>query len=208
MPGRPEAASGGGRPSPPSLVPYPYNIPAVGMGKVMGATPTEYDVVIADLEDQILELQTAIEVLKRQRDKGPSPQGMAPAPSVEGVVVKMPVVRTPVPRTPALEPSIPSDAFFGMSLVDATKKYLGILKKPQGTKAIVDALERGRLQHSSKSLYSTLFTVLTRRASKDGDIVKIGLEWGLTEWYPGLRRKVARREEQPEQPSSEEAPEG
>ena len=147
----------------------------------MGAAPSEYDAVVADLENQILELQSTVEVLKRLRDKGATSQGVTLSPPGEGMAVKAPVVRTSIQRMPVLDvpPAIPSDAFFGMSIVDAAKKYLGLVKKPQGTKVIADALNRGGLQHASKSLYATLFSILSRRALKEGDIAKVGLEWGL-----------------------------
>jgi hypothetical protein len=30
--------------------------------------------------------------------------------------------------------------------------------------------------------------VLTRQSKGDGDIAKIQKEWGLSEWYPGMKR--------------------
>jgi hypothetical protein len=161
----------------------------------MGAAPSEYDAVIADLENQVIELQGTIEILKRQRDKT---SGTTTATA--------PVDAAPTARKsrfgdifPAGAVSIASDAFFGMSIVDAAKKYLNMVKKPQDTKAIMEALERGGFQHTSKNFYGTIFSVIRRRAKNEGDIVKVssGL-WGLTDWYPALKRKggIAKREEE------------
>ena len=75
-------------------------------------------------------------------------------------------------------------------ITDAVKKYLAMVKKPQDTRVIAEALESGGFRHTSKNFYGTIFSVLRRRAQNDGDIVKVtsGL-WALTEWYPALKRK-------------------
>ena len=47
----------------------------------MGAAPSEYDAVIADLENQMLELQNTVDTLKRLREKGSSAgEAVTPAP--------------------------------------------------------------------------------------------------------------------------------
>jgi hypothetical protein len=160
----------------------------------MGAAPSEYDAVIADLENQVIELQGTIEILKRQRDKA----GMAgvPGPSEPSTNPKRGHSPTGGSSTTSV---IASDAFFGMSIVDAVKKYLSLIRKPQDTRAIMEALERGGFRHTSKNFYGTIFSVVRRRAKTDGDIVKVssGL-WALTDWYPALKRKggTMKREEE------------
>ena len=154
----------------------------------MGATPTEYDAVISDLEAQIVELQGTIDLLKRQRDKGSPPSGpggpgstdMPDRTATTSVTAGSGAIsRTPVPL---------SDAFFSMGIVDAVKKYLGGVRRPVGTKTLVWALEAGGFHSESKNFYGTLFSVLRRRANTEGDIVKVKGEWALAEWYPGRRR--------------------
>lgn len=80
-------------------------------------------------------------------------------------------------------PDIPSDAFLGLGLAEAAKKYLGMVRQKKTTREIAAALEQGGIVNRAKSFYSTVFTAL-KRASKGGGIVKIGNEWGLAEWYP------------------------
>jgi hypothetical protein len=90
--------------------------------------------------------------------------------------------------TPAVSlEGIPSDAFFGLSIPDAIKKCLGMLKRKQPVKVLCDALGRGGVNSTSKNFYSTVYSTLARM-EKVGDVVKIDTEWGLPEWYPGMRK--------------------
>jgi hypothetical protein len=166
----------------------------------MGAMPSEYDAVIADLEHQLQEIQGTLDVLKRRRDQA------------GGGLTSSTVVTSPTGTVAArgrfvglgTDLAIASDAFFGMSIVDAVKKHLSVVKKPQDTKAIVDALESGGFRHTSKNFYGTIFSVLRRRAKNEGDLVKVssGL-WALTDWYPALRRKGAAPKRDDSMPESE-----
>src|SRR5438128_10787521 len=109
-------------------------------GKSMGAAPSDYDAVIADLENQILELQNTVETLKRHRDKG----------LVTGEAIPLLPRRPATLRTPEGEPEFPSDFFMKMSLPDAVKSYLSIVKRKQSTKQLMAALERGGYPTRSK----------------------------------------------------------
>lgn len=94
---------------------------------------------------------------------------------------------------------IPSDAFFGMPIRDAIKKFLTMkMKKPQQYREIADALEQGGFEHKSKSFHNTVNTTLTRLAGGDDPVVvKVQGKWGLLEWYPDLKRKkTANRKEE------------
>jgi len=87
--------------------------------------------------------------------------------------------------------NVPAGAFHRLSIVDATKKYLDMVKSKQPTPQILKALEQGGLPPTK---YNTLYAVLRRRQSQVGDIVKMGDEWGLTEWYPNnpnIKRQAA-----------------
>lgn len=92
--------------------------------------------------------------------------------------------------------AIATDAFFGMSIPDAVKKYLRLTRRKQASAAIARALEQGGFQHSSKYFPNTVRTALGRM----DDVVQVGKEWGLAEWYPGLRKsaKAAKDEGAPE----------
>jgi hypothetical protein len=89
---------------------------------------------------------------------------------------------------------IAPDAFFSLSIVEATKKYLAGAKRPKTTQEIAAALVAGGYNHTSKNFYSTIFSVLNREANKPtGDIVKVNERWGLAEWYPNRRREAPGR---------------
>jgi len=80
---------------------------------------------------------------------------------------------------PAL--AIHPDTFFGLSLMEAAKKYLRLVRRAQHTSAIADALARGGLKRPQESTLSSLLV----RAAKGRDIIKVGKAmWGLSEWYP------------------------
>jgi hypothetical protein len=85
---------------------------------------------------------------------------------------------------------IPSHAFLKLSIGDATKKLLDMVKSKLTLPQIMQALEKGGLPPAK---YSTVYAVLRRRESQIGDILRMGEEWGLTEWYPNnpnLRKRT------------------
>jgi hypothetical protein len=73
---------------------------------------------------------------------------------------------------------IPTDAFFGLAVQDAVKKYLAMMKKKQSAKAIATALEHGGLTTTAKNFYSLVYTGLLR-LQEAGEVVKVGADWGL-----------------------------
>jgi hypothetical protein len=86
--------------------------------------------------------------------------------------------------------SVPDDFFFGMSVADATKKYLAAVKKPKSTREITDALEKGGLTHASKDFIKTVSTILNQKNREENDeIVKVKDKWGLLGWYKGMKKK-------------------
>ncbi len=90
---------------------------------------------------------------------------------------------------------LPSDAFFGMSVPSATKKFLTMKKKPQSTQEIADALEAGGLTHSSENFTNTVSTSLHRLKKDEEGVVRVSRgKWGLMEWYPGRKRGKASEE--------------
>lgn len=84
--------------------------------------------------------------------------------------------------------SIEKDTFFGLSVIDAARKYLSMVKSPKSTQDIAAALERGGLTHTSQNFANTVVTILRRQERNVGDIIRVKRDWGLAEWYPGLRR--------------------
>ena len=130
----------------------------------MSNEPINYEAVLADIDARIAKLQA----------------------TREGIVELMALTGT----VPTGGPSgkIPHDAFLGMSIPDATKKYLSIARQKKDTQTIIDALEQGGL---TRSVYSTVYAVLRRREKQIGDIINIKGDWALAEWHPNLRKGKA-----------------
>lgn len=130
----------------------------------MSDTPINYEAVLADIDARIAKLQA----------------------TREGIVELMALTGT----APSGGPSgkIAHDAFLGMSIPDATKKYLSMTRQKKDTQAIIDALEQGGLP---RSVYSTVYAVLRRREKQIGDIINEKGDWALAEWYVHRRKGKA-----------------
>src|ERR1700687_1496195 len=131
----------------------------------------DYQAVLADLEAKRDELDNAINVIKRVLGDPTASHATASGHH------KQPAGHTLTPTS-----------FFGMSVGDAAKKYLAFVKEPQSAPVIAKALETYGIKTVSKNFTVTVFSALERKEDA-GEIVrpKRGL-WGLSEWYPGLRR--------------------
>lgn len=144
--------------------------------------PVNYEAVLADLERRRATLDLMIEMVKQfiKTNQSALPQEQ---PTLFFGTNPMP------PTKPQVETSdeIPNDAFFGMKIPDAIRKYLGIIKRKQSVRQIADALEHGGIQHTSESFYRTVNATLHRLWKDNGDPVQVGKEWGLAAWYPGRR---------------------
>ena len=72
--------------------------------------------------------------------------------------------------------------FAGMTVAEAARKYLSIIKRPAPTKEIVEALERGGLQHNAKDFYASVYAILRQQAQRDkAPIRRNALDWELVE---------------------------
>lgn len=134
-----------------------------------------YEAVLADLEAKRAAIDNAITVIKQ----------------VIGMAVDLPAgvpAGEPLNKRTFKPDEIPSDAFFNMSVGDATRKYLSMVRQTRSTKDIVETLERGGLTHTSKNFYGTVHTALLRREKEPGDLIRVKRKWGLSEWYPGARK--------------------
>jgi hypothetical protein len=127
-----------------------------------------YDAVIADLEAKRDQMTAMIENLKQMR-------GLANSVVVAGVSVH-PAVGTSA--------TLSHDAFFGMSLPDAARKYLSIVKKTVPHPQFCDALLDGGFKTSATNFREVVRSALSRHP----DFVKVNGQWGLSEWY-GKRGK-------------------
>lgn len=153
----------------------------------MSETGVDYEAVLADLEAKREHLDSVISGIKALMAQG--------------------VIASAVSTTKS-EPlgDIESHTFFSMSIPDATRKFLERARKPQSTPAIAEALRKGGMTTTSKDFVNTVGAALRRQAD-DGDIVKVNNDWGLREWFPGLRRKPKSERtatDSSEQPANEE----
>jgi len=77
------------------------------------------------------------------------------------------------------ETEIPRDAFFGMTIPDAARKYLTIVKATKPNPELCDALIKGGFKTQSNNFSEVVRSTLGRHP----DFVKVSGQWGLTEWY-------------------------
>ncbi|MEN3325863.1 MAG: hypothetical protein V7638_670 [Acidobacteriota bacterium] len=79
--------------------------------------------------------------------------------------------------------AIPSNAFFGLGIGDAAKKYLELIQAKRTLPQIVKALEDGGMPPQKPN---TVYAAMRRRESVTGDIMRVGEEWGLREWFSNI----------------------
>jgi HB1, ASXL, restriction endonuclease HTH domain len=130
-----------------------------------------YEAVIADLESKRDQLNQTIQMLR-------AAQGLA---TVAGVAA--PAAPTPPPST-----TEGPGAFLGMTVADAAVRLLGLRKTPLSNPEIVQAIRAGGVILNSAEPVNVVGSILNRRASTQGDIVRVGKTWGLAEWYPNAGR--------------------
>ncbi|MGA2559682.1 MAG: hypothetical protein ABSF17_08390 [Terracidiphilus sp.] len=140
----------------------------------MSETPNPYDLVIADLENKRDQINAAIEMLRALSSTG--------------------AIALPLPASPSKalnsEADIPRDAFFGMTIPEAAKKYLSIAKVTKSNADLCAALLRGGFKTQAVNFSEVVRSTLQRHQ----DFVKVSGEWGLAEWYGnrggGRKRKA------------------
>jgi hypothetical protein len=130
----------------------------------------DYKAVLSDLEARKAQIETMIAGVKSFIASGVASSNG----HVDGVV---------------RPEDIPPHAFLGLSIADATRKFLDMVKSKQTLAHIMQSLEKGGLPPAK---YNTVYAVLRRRENTVGDIFRMGEDWALTEWYPNsphLRRR-------------------
>lgn len=139
--------------------------------------PLDYEAVLADLEAKKAAIEGAILALRQVINLGTQV-----TPPIAGATGRM------------FDPSqIADDAFFGLSIGEAAKKYLSMVKRKQSVREIADALDRGGLHHTSGDFTNTVATMLRRQSVKDTELARVGRgDWGLAAWY-GNRRPTQSR---------------
>jgi hypothetical protein len=122
-----------------------------------------YNAVLADLEKRKAQIESAIDAVKAIL----AAIGGGSSDAANGGIFS--------------PENIPTGAFLRLSIADATKKYLDMVKTKQSVPQITQALERGGLPPAKTN---TVYAVLRRRENDIGDIIRLGDEWALAEWYP------------------------
>lgn len=142
----------------------------------------DYSTVLADLERRRDALTTAIDAIRMIADpQGAEAHNGAPA-----------APRTPAPRGIGGGTMRP-DEFFGMSILQAAKRYLAIVKQPKSATEIAKTVKEHGLLNTSKGFQNTVYSVLYREAERGGrSVVKVGNAWGLSEWYPNRPKPKAK----------------
>ncbi len=155
--------------------------------KLLGEALEERAIVAQDLAG----IDSMIAFLKKKLGRTDGPVTAYPDP--ENLPLRHAPVVAPQPmRFPRV---VSSDAFFKMNVPDAIKAFLNIVKRPQTTRSITDALQTGGLTHRAKDLYQTVFPTLMRMKDR-GDIEKLANgEWGLAEWYRRSTQPQAEEEQ-------------
>ena len=146
-----------------------------------------YEAVILDLESKISTLQATVENLRNIR-------------SIVSQIAQSPMA-VPGQRAAQSVADFGHDAFFGMTVGEAAKKYLKAVKKTVSIPVLVDALLAGGLKSASSNMRENVRSILGRHP----DFVRINGEFGLAEWYSG--RKAATRRKTAERDSSDEVTE-
>lgn len=140
-----------------------------------------YEAVLADLKAERARLDLLIAGLEAKMTGQPisASAGSDPATSV----------------TPA---AIHADTFYGLSIIDAAKKFLKMATRAQHLGAIATALEQGGLKRPSDNVLSGILV----RAAKGREVTKVGKGmWGLSEWYPKLPKEaVEKKKPEPRKP--------
>jgi HB1, ASXL, restriction endonuclease HTH domain len=129
----------------------------------------DYEKVLADLyarRDQVNQAIAGIEALTGRVPSSP-PVGGGSNGSQAGVGIEGP------------------GALLGLSIVDAAKKLLALKRQPLRNPELATLFKAGGLALNSREPANTIGSVLTRRMTEVGDIVRVERgTWGLKEWYP------------------------
>ena len=80
---------------------------------------------------------------------------------------------------------VASGSFVDLTVTEAARAYLDMVKEPQSTAEIAEALEKGGYPTESRNFSNTVRSVLDRHAKTVGAIVKVHRNWGLAEWNRG-----------------------
>lgn len=145
----------------------------------------DYSAVLADLEARKAQIEAAIAVIAALVNGG-----MPPPISIPSAAGQAPVSPQPSPSNGTGNAEIQSDTFFGMSILDAAKKYMAMRKRPLSAGEIVEALRTGgQINAQNENFGNTLGATLARSDAGSGAVVRVGRgKYGLREWYANKPR--------------------
>ena len=123
----------------------------------------DYDAVLADLQARRDQIDAAIAAINLIRGSGVS-ASLSPSAGMSSR-------------------SIPPNAFFTMGIGEAARKYLEMVKGKQTVGQITKALEQGGMPPLKPN---TVYAALRRREAVNKDIIRLGEEWGLKEWFSNV----------------------
>ena len=139
--------------------------------QAIGSDP--YEVVIADLTAKRDQLDNLISTLVAFR--------AAPGSALFG-----PMSIPSTSAIPDVENSVVGAGdFLGLSIVDAARKLLAMRKRAMTNAEILAEIKSGGVVLTGADPLNVVGSVLTRRFSQIGDVVRVARgTWGLKEWYP------------------------
>ena len=126
----------------------------------------DYMSVLEDLEARKAKIEAAIAGIKLILGQGDEEAAAA--------------VGGPLPRHDSEPTEVYPGIFHGLSISEAAKKYLSMMKKKQRTGAICTAILKGGIETTAKNFYSNVYSIMQR----DKAFIKLGTAWALTEWHP------------------------
>lgn len=156
--------------------------------QAMGSEQMDYAAFLADLEGKRQALDQTITAMRLALSIGAlGPMSDVPPAVVNGMLPG----NFMVPSISGGE--VPNGAFLGLSIPDATKLYLEIIKKKQTSREIADALQKGGMETNSKNFPQMVHSVLDRASKANTGIVKLDRShWGLATWYPASLRSAGK----------------
>jgi hypothetical protein len=147
-----------------------------GEHRKMSADGIDYKAVIADLKARRAALDAVIVGLEQWQGLGGSEDS--------------PLLNRESTDQRSEPTEIKSDTFFGLSIPDAIRKCFRISKRPLSLSELTNSLKSGGLLTSATDLMATVSGTLQRVKRQSGEVVSLGNgQWGLAEWYPGLRKE-------------------
>lgn len=152
-----------------------------------------------------IDLVAVLEDLRARRDKLDTMIG-----NLEDFLGLDSVSATSAPRIQRVSGprEIEADAFLKMTIPDAARKYLEMVRSPQTMAQIWEALKRGGLPHAQ---YNAVYVAIWRRETPKGIFFRVDEDeslWGLAEWYPSnpnVRKKTKPAKSKPAKKPSAKA---